>query len=122
MFAALAATALWMVNRLARRAEEIPEFSERTVTVPFNPTDGVRFYDTVIVVSRDGEPQVFSSTCPHLGCRIHSVEGDEIACPCHGSRYSIRGEVLRGPATRGLRGLPYQFDRSAAKLRVTLAE
>jgi len=120
ILAALAAPVLWLINTVARRAGEIPELSEKTLTVPFNNTDGIRFCDDVIIVSRNGDPQVFSSICPHLGCRINRVEGDEIVCPCHGSRYNTRGEVIHGPATHGLRALAFQLDRNAARLRVTL--
>lgn len=122
VLAGLAAPAFWLMNSLARRAGDIPEFSEKTVTIPFDPTDGVRFHDDVIIVSRNGEPRVFSSMCPHLGCRIQRVEGDEIVCPCHGSRFNTRGEVIHGPAGRGLRALQFQLDPSAALVRVTLTE
>lgn len=118
--AALSAAGLWLMNNLVKRAGAIPENAENTVSVPFNPTNGVRFYDKIIVVCRDGEVAVFSSTCPHLGCRIDRVDGGEIACPCHGSRFTARGEILHGPATRGLRALPFQLDRNSAVVRVTL--
>ncbi len=118
--AALAAAGLWLMNNLIKRAGSIPESAENAVTVPFSPTDGVRFYDKVIVVRRVGEVAVFSSTCPHLGCRIDRAEGSEIVCPCHGSRFNARGEIIHGPATRGLRALPFQLDRNAAVVRVTL--
>lgn len=44
-----------------------------------------------------------SSICSHLGC-IVSEEGDaeSFTCPCHGSKFDSEGEVLSGPAPRGL--------------------
>lgn len=44
-----------------------------------------------------------SSVCTHLGC-ITRFQPDEnvIACPCHGSRFALDGEVLEGPAPRPL--------------------
>jgi cytochrome b6-f complex iron-sulfur subunit len=37
--------------------------------------------------------------CTHLGCTFPWNEIDqEFQCPCHGSRYSADGSVLRGPA------------------------
>lgn len=37
--------------------------------------------------------------CTHLGCTFpwNEIDG-EFQCPCHGSRYSADGSVLRGPA------------------------
>jgi glycine/D-amino acid oxidase-like deaminating enzyme/nitrite reductase/ring-hydroxylating ferredoxin subunit len=50
-----------------------------------------------------GELHRFSAVCPHLGC-IVGWNGTEKTwvCPCHGSRFSARGEVLNGPANRSL--------------------
>ena len=39
--------------------------------------------------------------CMHLGCQVEPA-GDRLACPCHGSEYSVTGEVLQGPAERSL--------------------
>jgi cytochrome b6-f complex iron-sulfur subunit len=47
-----------------------------------------------------------SSVCTHLGCMTRYVpENAQIACPCHGSRFSIEGKVTAGPAPRPLRRL-----------------
>jgi len=47
-----------------------------------------------------------SSVCTHLGC-ITRYQPDRkiIACPCHGSRFSLEGDVLAGPAPRPLHRL-----------------
>ena len=41
--------------------------------------------------------------CVHLGCVVpwNSAE-DNFHCPCHGSKYNRKGEVLAGPAPRPL--------------------
>ena len=89
------------VNSLTKRAGAIPENVEDTVTVPFSPTNGVRFYDKVIVVCHDGDVAAFSSACPHLGCRIDREESGEIVCPCHDSRFNARGEIIQGQPPAG---------------------
>ncbi|MGB8932061.1 MAG: ubiquinol-cytochrome c reductase iron-sulfur subunit [Anaeromyxobacteraceae bacterium] len=57
-----------------------------------------------VVRERDGIHAV-SLVCTHLGCLLRPVENDSelgYACPCHGSTFSLAGEVLGGPAPRDL--------------------
>ncbi len=42
-----------------------------------------------------------AATCTHLGCTPR-LEGKQFACPCHGSRFALNGDVLAGPAKRPL--------------------
>jgi menaquinol-cytochrome c reductase iron-sulfur subunit len=52
---------------------------------------------------------VFSPVCPHLGCQVFwDGSTGRFSCPCHGSVFSEEGEVLGGPAPRGLDVLPSQ--------------
>ncbi|MGB9029065.1 MAG: Rieske (2Fe-2S) protein [Acidobacteriaceae bacterium] len=118
--ASLGAFALWMMDRVARLTESIPENSESTLAVPWSPAQTIRFYDPMIVVNRAGGTAVFSSQCPHMGCRINRTEGQELVCPCHGSRFNLQGDVVQGPATRGLGSLPFALDRAKGVLRVIL--
>lgn len=39
--------------------------------------------------------------CTHRGCELN-VGGGVYSCPCHGSEFSIKGEVLEGPADENL--------------------
>jgi Rieske Fe-S protein len=43
------------------------------------------------------------AVCTHEGCTITSADGAVYVCPCHGSRYSRDGVVVRGPAMANLR-------------------
>ena len=59
--------------------------------------------DTPVLMLLAGE-RVFAihDRCSHRGCSLSDgkLEGDEIVCPCHGSRFDCRdGAVRRGPAT-----------------------
>ena len=46
---------------------------------------------------------VFNTTCTHLGCSVPwDEEKNQFVCPCHGSTFSLNGEVLTAPAPRPL--------------------
>lgn len=48
-----------------------------------------------------GKKHAVNATCTHLGCAL-AWNGDELSwdCPCHGSRFSIDGNVIESPAVR----------------------
>jgi nitrite reductase/ring-hydroxylating ferredoxin subunit len=59
--------------------------------------------DTPVLLLRDGD-QLFAlhDRCSHRGCSLADgkVDGDEIECRCHGSRFArADGAVRRGPAS-----------------------
>jgi nitrite reductase/ring-hydroxylating ferredoxin subunit/uncharacterized membrane protein len=59
--------------------------------------------DTPVLLLREGD-RFFAihDRCSHRGCSLSDgeVDGDEIVCPCHGSRFDRRdGAVRRGPAS-----------------------
>ena len=50
-----------------------------------------------------GNIHALSPVCTHAKCIVKwNVEEISWDCPCHGARYDINGEVLTGPATKGL--------------------
>jgi len=55
----------------------------------------------------DGQLHMHSAVCPHAGCivRWNSFE-QSWDCPCHGSQFAADGQLLNGPALRGLAGAP----------------
>jgi cytochrome b6-f complex iron-sulfur subunit len=58
-----------------------------------------RFY---ISHTDDGLIAMWQS-CTHLGCTVPWVEAEgQFHCPCHGSIYNKKGEVIGGPAPRPL--------------------
>jgi glycine/D-amino acid oxidase-like deaminating enzyme/nitrite reductase/ring-hydroxylating ferredoxin subunit len=56
-----------------------------------------------------GELHAVSATCTHVGCVVHFNPFERCwDCPCHGSQFSVDGEVLAGPARKPLEELPLE--------------
>jgi Rieske Fe-S protein len=61
-----------------------------------------------IVVARPTDATVagFTAVCTHMQCTVN-VNGAELNCPCHGSKYNaLTGAVEQGPATQALGAVP----------------
>jgi len=73
-----------------------------------------------VFVYRDGEGlYAISAVCTHLGCIVaQSTQG--FACPCHGSKFDPRGNVIGGPAPRALPWL--EVSRAADGQLLVLAD
>ncbi len=57
----------------------------------------------VYIVRTDKGLWAMSAVCTHLGCITQwKPESDQIACPCHGSKFERNGKVGAGPAPRPL--------------------
>lgn len=61
-----------------------------------------------------------SAVCTHLGCTV-ALTGDELTCPCHGSRFASDGANLAGPASRPLTHLQVELN-AAGLVEVDLAK
>ena len=44
---------------------------------------------------------VLSLVCPHLGCTVEP-QPNGFTCPCHGSHFGLKGQVVHGPAGKAL--------------------
>jgi len=101
----LAAAAVTMLRR--SRAVEQPV----DVAIPADLPTGVSVVGDVIVRRADGgDVQAWLARCTHLGCRLDRIVGEEIVCPCHGSRFRADGSVITGPATHALRPVSLDAD------------
>jgi Rieske Fe-S protein len=82
----------------ARRqgADELPESGHGRVM----HRDGA-----TVAVARDAEGRLHAvdAVCTHLGCIVGFNDAEQTwDCPCHGSRFTLDGAVLDGPASSPL--------------------
>jgi Rieske Fe-S protein len=68
----------------------------KTADVPVG--SGVILDDIVLTQPTAGVFKGFSSVCTHAGCKVSKIEDGTIDCPCHGSKFSLDGAVVNGPA------------------------
>ena len=80
------------------------------------------FYDlegNEILIMRDDELglRAFSSTCPHLGCRVHwEDDKNEFFCPCHKGVFNSKGVAISGPpadARQSLKKVSVEVDEKS---------
>lgn len=65
--------------------------------------------------------QAVSDICTHAGCGVlYDPVGKVLNCPCHGSRYSLTGAVLRGPALTPLKQYLTELDPGTNQLTILL--
>ena len=98
-----AAEGLQAVKNLSKELFSIPE----TYTNDLKKGEsGVFVYHGVKAgVYRDENGELFAidTKCPHMGCQL-TWNADEKSwdCPCHGSRFTYKGELIDGPAQTDL--------------------
>jgi Rieske Fe-S protein len=73
----------------------------------------------VVVRLSQTEVRAFDAVCTHLECRVAWLSRtSSFNCPCHGSRFSQDGQVLLGPAKRGLTRYDASFDGRTVVLSI----
>jgi Rieske Fe-S protein len=84
--------------------------SQRRVLARANTSDipvgGALVYQEarLALIRNNDDIYALSLVCTHLGCTLN-VSGEQLSCPCHGSRFDRRGNLLHGPADRPLQRL-----------------
>lgn len=67
----------------------------------------------------DGSLLAMSRICTHLGCAVPwDEEQHKFICPCHGSSFSLNGEVLTAPAPRPLDTFPVRIENRIVKVDI----
>lgn len=69
--------------------------------VIFKNIDNVK---CAIYIDENKEKHIVKNKCPHMGCSlIFNNEEKTWDCPCHGSRYDIDGNVIKGPSNKNIK-------------------
>lgn len=80
-------------------------------------TELLKFF---VRVDTEGNPEVFSATCTHLGCSVNwHNENGEFECPCHGGRYAADGTVLAGPPPESLPRMTTRVENEELLIELT---
>ena len=88
--------------------DELPQRGVRRVGFSYE-SRGREVKGYAFVVPEEGRWIAFSPVCTHLGCFVTwDNNRKEFLCPCHGGRYTMRGEVASGPPPRPLTRLPIE--------------
>ncbi len=62
-----------------------------------------------------------SDICTHAGCALnYSSSVMQLVCPCHGSRFSLTGSVVKGPAIKPITSYATTFDQAKNLVTITL--
>ena len=112
----LGAAGLWRF--LTPRAERSSWRALASVPEAEVPSEGVLVLpeDRLAIVREGSDLFAVALACTHLGCAVKATP-QGFSCPCHGSRFGSRGEVLAGPAVRPLRRL--RLERGDGMIRVS---
>jgi Rieske Fe-S protein len=62
-----------------------------------------------VLIPTAGGFEAYSLVCPHLGCLVE-LKKDHFLCPCHSSRFDLKGQVLKGPSDQPLRRLQIEVN------------
>ncbi|GAQ84570.1 cytochrome b6-f complex iron-sulfur subunit [Klebsormidium nitens] len=100
--AALAET--FAVDEVTGKPVVIADVLQKAASLDRILVRGIDNNPTYLLVD-DGKVSDFAlrAVCTHMGCTPDWVAGDgKFECPCHGSQYNARGEVVEGPAPENL--------------------
>ncbi|MCX6149759.1 MAG: Rieske (2Fe-2S) protein [Ignavibacteriales bacterium] len=61
-----------------------------------------------------------SPICTHQGCGINNFDSktSQFVCLCHGSRFSVDGQVAQGPASAGLHKYQTTFSNNQLTIKI----
>ena len=74
---------------------------------------------SVVLIRDSAGLRALAAECPHAGYLVKDNGGGQLVCPAHNSLFSAKdGELLRGPATSGLKS--YEVSETGGEIFLTL--
>ena len=74
---------------------------------------------TLVVRTGDSDYTALTAVCTHEGCFVANFVNNQLVCPCHGSTFSLSGDVVVGPALLPLARYSTSLDAAKNELLVT---
>lgn len=99
--------------RIPIKISDYPALQDGLGSVQFKFTaTNELYYPFTLTRSEDNVFYAVDTRCSHQGCIVDAYSASAFAmiCQCHGSQYSYRGEVIRGPANFALQRYATEFD------------
>lgn len=95
---------------------DYPELQRAGGVVPVQPDSGGK---PVLVMRGEGDEfRAVLLKCTHMGCTVGWNEAERtMDCPCHGSRFDERAQVIKGPAKKELTSYPVEFDGATIRFK-----
>jgi Rieske Fe-S protein len=103
---------------LTGKRSGLSETQNKVVEISGDIPVGTSFHKDVILVNDGKSKMAFRAKCTHLGCSIKKLEGDQLVCACHGSRFGLDGKVISGPAREPLEMLTISADPLSGNLKI----
>ena len=98
----------WIGDRLKGAGNSFG--SKRELAIGEGRVENRRGVTVALARADDGNLYTLKAACTHLGCIVAFNDAERTwECPCHGSRFTIDGRVLDGPAVKPLEHVE-QFD------------
>lgn len=99
-----------VVGHLVKGKLEIPAHDVADIKVDEGAVVRIDGERKGVYKTKDGDLFIVDTTCTHIGCEVAWNNGEKSwDCPCHGSRFDVKGEVLEGPAEKPLQTYDYKM-------------
>ncbi|GIX07562.1 MAG: hypothetical protein KatS3mg115_1965 [Candidatus Poribacteria bacterium] len=85
------------MNNALKRVGGTQLVEDRAVLAALNSNDPI-----LLVRVEEDDVAAVTIICTHQGCQVMYDGREFLNCPCHGSRFDLEGNVVRGPANRPL--------------------